>query len=889
MRRSLPPSIALAGLAVFAACTSPKVAGNTPDARTDSDAPGLPTDVTQAQVLPPPTTGDFALPSGDAWLTWSAGSPSPRLAWHDKTQVRAVLDVDKLQFGRVPAFDPERNYDPAVLEADPLDGLQWLHVEQWSYESHVVPQRSSRFAPAQGVTVRLKLVDDQGQPGPDYLLEIDASDLGRFRLDLHLADPVDRELAAHDQMPKPVVYLRVVAALPEDQGFYGLGEFADTPEHRGRIRDLQLEPDLNLDGSSNEGHVRVPLLVGTRGWGLFLESRRPMRMDVAATHADRVETVVQDSQVRFWLLAADKPIDIPGLYTRLTGAPALPAPWAFGGMIWRNENKDQAEVLDDLATIRKQDLALSAMWLDRPFDVAVNDFGFDPQKFPDPKTMVDAVHALGFRMGEWSTPYLDPGPKNPKALHHDEAASQGFFVQTPVGPGESKLQQWGPPIDFTAPGATAFWKSLVRKAVDAGIEGWKLDYGEDIQLGLLGARLHYPFADGSDERTMHHGYMPLYHQPYAETLPDSGGFLLCRAGTYGDQVYTSIVWPGDLCANWTRHGDCDDHGCHAGGLPAAVSEAISLPTSGFPLFGSDTGGYKHGRASKELFLRWLGHTALSGILQIGGGNQHNPWDFAKYDGNPYGVSQFDQETLDAARELIRLHARLFPYLYHDAKQAHEHQGIGPVRALAMMHPDLALDPGLQAHEADEYYLGEFLLVAPVITPGGKREVWLPPGEWRDWWTHQVVGLPGQATVLQVEAPLGHPPLYVKTGAMIPRLRPTIDTLAPSTQPGVESWANGPGRLHWLYVPGAPGTQVQLWTGQAAECATTPVGLMCHAGGDDLDIWLPTTPKSVQVEGKDLPRVEPASACENAANCWAYAGGVLHVVVPAASASIQVTP
>ena len=56
-----------------------------------------------------------------------------------------------------------------------------------------------------------------------------------------------------------------------------------------------------------------------------------------------------------------------------TSAPALPAPWTLGNLLWRNENKDAAEVADDVAQMRQHGLAVSGLWLDRPYDVAVNE------------------------------------------------------------------------------------------------------------------------------------------------------------------------------------------------------------------------------------------------------------------------------------------------------------------------------------------------------------------------------------------------------------------------------------------------------------------------------------------------------------------------------------
>ena len=44
-------------------------------------------------------------------------------------------------------------------------------------------------------------------------------------------------------------------------------------------------------------------------------------------------------------------------------------------------------------------------------------------------------------------------------------------------------------------------------------------------------------------------------------MPKSGGFLLCRAGTWGDQTNVSVIWPGDLDATLNLHGaEAEDDG-----------------------------------------------------------------------------------------------------------------------------------------------------------------------------------------------------------------------------------------------------------------------------------------------------------------------------------------
>ena len=137
-----------------------------------------------------------------------------------------------------------------------------------------------------------------------------------------------------------------------------------------------------------------------------------------------------------------------------------------------------------------------------------------------------------------------------------------------------------------------------------GIEGFKLDYGEDVVPGLAGARNVWRFADGSDERTMHARFQRFYHRVYAETLPDDGGFLLCRPGTCGDQTQrlaSSGPATSTRASPSTASGRRQDGETYiaVGGLPAAVDRRRSrLGPRGFPFFGADTGGYRHSPAGQ---------------------------------------------------------------------------------------------------------------------------------------------------------------------------------------------------------------------------------------------------------------------------------------------------
>jgi alpha-D-xyloside xylohydrolase len=90
---------------------------------------------------------------------------------------------------------------------------------------------------------------------------------------------------------------------------------------------------------------------------------------------------------------------------------------------------------------------------------------------------------------------------------------------------------------------------------------------------------------------------------------------------------------------------------------------IGLGPSGFPFYGSDTGGYRHAPPDVETFRRWFEHTAFSTVMQIGTSSNDVAWEFG------------DDELLASYRFYTRLHLRLFPYLWTYAVPASSATGV----------------------------------------------------------------------------------------------------------------------------------------------------------------------------------------------------------------------
>ena len=564
-------------------------------------------------------------------------------------------------------------------------------------------------------------------------------------------------------------YLRMRAGVDGSEAFYGLGEWFEGANHRGKLCPMQLEANLNLESASSENHVAVPFLVGSRGWGLFVETHRHGVMDVAKTDPSVVDTMWGTAEesaqgLPVHLFSAPDALDVPQQYYRVTGFPRPPSDWATGPWIWRNDDRDQAEVEDDVRQIRALDLPTSGLWIDRPYATEVNTFDYDPTKYPDAGGMVEHIQSAGLKLAVWHTPYLAPGAQPMRA----EADQNGYF---PVQQG-TWLNGWSPPIDFTNPEAVTFWRGLLTRYTNAGVEGFKLDFAEDVIAGLSGRASNWRFANAETDRTMTDGYSRRYHDTYRRVLANDDGFLLVRHARWGEQQVGVVVWPGDIDASLTKFGErfTDRSGTTSigvGGLPSAIRAGVGLSMSGFPYIAADTGGYRHSPPDKETWLRWVEQSALMPVMQVGDSSSQPPWVYTPENGR-------DAEALDTYRVFARLHLRLFPFFWSH------------VKSMAQTGRPL----------------GDELLVAPVETQGEtSRTLIKPPGRWFSWWDGvELTGADGAS--VQVAAPVTSLPLFLREGALVPMLRPGVDTLSPSTDPGVDSYANDAGEL-WVRVQ--PGT------------------------------------------------------------------------------------
>ncbi len=93
--------------------------------------------------------------------------------------------------------------------------------------------------------------------------------------------------------------------------------------------------------------------------------------------------------------------------------------------------------------------------------------------------------------------------------------------------------------------------------------------------------------------------------------------------------------------------------------------------------------------------------------------------------------EFDCE--DEVRELLQIRKALVPML-KKAFEAYKESGKPPIRALVMDYTQDAQTYGVD----DEYLFCDSLLVAPMTAEERSRRVYVPEGDWRDYWTKEPV-------------------------------------------------------------------------------------------------------------------------------------------------------
>ena len=116
--------------------------------------------------------------------------------------------------------------------------------------------------------------------------------------------------------------------LRPDEHLFGLGEkFTPLDKTGQRIVSWTLDA---LGAASERAYKNVPLLISTRGYGLFLNTGRRITYELGTESCETYTVAIDGPILDAFLIYGPTPAEILERYTRLTGRAPVPPKWSFG-------------------------------------------------------------------------------------------------------------------------------------------------------------------------------------------------------------------------------------------------------------------------------------------------------------------------------------------------------------------------------------------------------------------------------------------------------------------------------------------------------------------------------------------------------------------------------
>ena len=412
-----------------------------------------------------------------------------------------------------------------------------------------------------------------------------------------------------------------------------------------------------------------------------------------------------------YVVYAGDPAETVAAFRRDCGGTAKLPDWAWGYWHCQERFATQQELLDALHYFRKNGLPLSILvqdwfwWLDDTW----NSMEWSKARYPDPKAMLDECHDAGVRvmLSVW------PKATGDCRFTHEMEAIGGFV------PGTS----W---IDYSKKEAVdLFWSWVGRNLASVGVDAWWLDAVEPENDDLENRT--WTLGDGNEFRNVY----PLLVNVAAERKQREMGrepLVLTRCAFAGQVRTPCVVWSGDVGSEWKD-------------LRTQVIAGLGMAMAGVPYWTTDGGGFFRpadqytNRDFQKRFVRWVQFATFCPIMRVHGHKTDNTF------------SRFGAETERLLSEQVRLRESLRPYVKRLADAAVKENAL-------MMCPLFGAPKGFET----EYMFGPELLVCPVTDDVTEMDVYLPEGDWEEFFTGERFA---GGKIIRVRTPIERIPVFRK--------------------------------------------------------------------------------------------------------------------------------
>jgi len=443
----------------------------------------------------------------------------------------------------------------------------------------------------------------------------------------------------------------------------------------------------------------------------------------------------------------------------------------MGAPIWttwaRYKDKiDQDTVMRFAQEIKGNGYPYHVLEIDDRWQTHYGDLEFDPDRFSDPKRMIRNLHDMGFKVTVWVIPFFHPNSK-----FGQEGTKAGYFATD--GSGDPYLVKWwqgkGYLLDVTNPNALTWLKNKLDRFMDEmELDGYKFDAGE--------GKYASPEAVFYNELRSSNEYTHLY----VKWISENYSFCEVRSG-WKNQRSSIFFRLWDLWSTWG----------YDNGLRSIIPSTLAMSLAGYPfVFPDMIGGNAYFTFPRNRLLNWILHRIVVPILErkvkkqsdspedetLGLADVPSFLEKSTLFGYPtpelmirwaqanaflevmqFSLAPWDfgEECNEICRKSAELHLEFLPTLQKFARQAVEtgEPIIRPVFWLAPMDEEALICD-------DQFLVGDEILVAPVLYPKQTtREIYFPPGIWRDHYSGEL--FTGPTIVENYPAPLSKLPFFIK--------------------------------------------------------------------------------------------------------------------------------
>ena len=542
--------------------------------------------------------------------------------------------------------------------------------------------------------------------------------------------------------------LELVSDINIEEHFYGLGERLNGFDQKGKRVTMQLSDAWSR---SNElAYKAVPFYMSSRNYGFLVSTAERVIFDIGNERTNEAKIIMPGQSAEFVIFASNSPLKVIEQYTDITGkSPIIPTwslePWLSrrGHAGWTNTKYCKQE-MDQLEEHGYRFGVVLWEGLRRQFE---------KEQEPSVYSLVNYWHNKGMKAIFWDrTGQLQETPENKLKYKYDEEPVKSYFICDKnndlvrvgskggtVNPDSGKSAFIY--IDPTNPEAMEWWfeniyaQKILSDNGESGpngynLDGIKIDFAELFPSYLKDYKTHIPTPGIANVHAVK--FAEAVNDWLTEVKPD-GGITWGRGGGIGIQR-GGIFWNGDRMRNFAQ-------------LKGTVSSLLSVSVSGLAYAGHDVGGYMKGDdpEAAETYIRGVQFATFSPFFHDHGSVQ------APREQNEYGRENYAFYT--------RVRYNLIPYLNGLINDANK-LGWPMMRPLFFYHPNDKKAWNVD----DEYYLGKDLLVAPILTKGTSRLVYLPAGRWVDFWTDEEFY--GNTEIL-INKDLNRIPVFIRKDAIFP--------------------------------------------------------------------------------------------------------------------------